>query len=211
MPKSRPLPPLERLNQLLKVVEIPENKLGEWSGLVWKVNRRGPARAGSVAGHLQQASCSQKRKDWTVGVDGVLYYASRVIYYMTTGEDPGKAQVDHIDQNWLNNNLWNLRLDIDGNVQKVNIPKRRDNTSGVVGVCWDKLTGKWKAQVQENGKRKYLGHYNCKVEAARVVNDKWIEMGWDKKGRELNDLESIECSCKCCVRAPRGSYSSLTI
>lgn len=204
MPKFRPLPPLERLNQLLKVVEIPEEKYGVWSGLVWKVWRGGTAQAGSVAGSLRQHPTSPKRKDWRVSVDWVDYYASRVVYYMTTGEDPGDVEVDHEDQNWLNNNSWNLRLDVDGSVQPVNRPKQRSNTSGVVGVSWEKSRGKWVAKVRENGKKRHLGYFVCKAEAARVVNDKWIEMGWDKKGRELNDLESIECSCECCVRgAPR--------
>ena len=200
MPNHRPLPPLERLHELLKVVEIPEDKYGIWSGLVWKVRRNGTKGVGSVAGTLRKNPHNPKRKDWLVMVDGVNYLASRVIYYTATGEDPGDIQVDHEDQNWLNNNAWNLRLDVDGNVQQVNKPKRRDNTSGVVGVSWHKLARKWRAQVQANGKRRNLGTYNCKIEAARVVNDKWVEMGWDKLGRDLNDLESIECSCECCVR-----------
>jgi hypothetical protein len=199
MTNHRPLPPLERLNELLKVVEVPPEKYGVCSGLVWKVSRRNRQRAGSVAGTPQQAKTNPKRKDWAVKVDGIQYLASRVIYYMTTGEDPGDVQVDHEDQNWLNNNAWNLRLDVDGSVQPINRPKYRSNTSGVVGVSWDKSKGKWMAYAQVNGKRKTLGRYNCKAEAARVVNEKWIEMGWDKLGRELNDLESIECSCECCV------------
>lgn len=194
---TRALPSLKRLNELLEVVEIPEDKLGEWSGLVWKVSR-GRRRAGSVAGCLKQNTTNPNRKDWKVNVDGVIYFASRVIYYMTTSEDPGDAQVDHKDQNWLNNNARNLRLDVDNDVQKVNRSKQRNNTSGVVGVCWSKREKKWMAFVQENGKKKNLGYFVCKIEAARVVNDKWIEMGWDKKGRELNNIESIVCNCKNC-------------
>lgn len=196
--KFRPLPPLELLNERLRIVEIPPGKYGEWSGLVWQVNR-GPARVGSVAGCLSQNPGNPKRKDWKVRIDGVDYLASRVIYYTATGEDPGEAQVDHEDQNWLNNNAWKLRLDVDRSVQQVNSPKPRNNTSGVVDVCWDKSNGKWMAKVSEDGKLKYLGRYNCKIEAARVVNEKWIEMEWDKKGRELNDLKNINCNCRSCV------------
>jgi hypothetical protein len=198
MKATRALPSLERLNELLIVVEIPPEKYGVWSGLIWKVRRSGTKGVGSVAGTPQQAANNPERKNWAVTVDGARYYVSRLIYYMTTGEDPGDVQVDHIDQNWLNNNAWNLRLDVDGSVQKVNSPKRRDNISGVVGVYWHKSVGKWTARVLENGKRKHLGYFVCKIEAARVVNDKWKEMGWDKKGRELNDLESIVCNCKSC-------------
>lgn len=199
MTKFNPLPPLERLRELFEIVEIPEDRFGERSGLVRKVSR-GNQRAGGVAGNLRQHSSNPERKDWVVRLDGVNYYASRVIYCMATGEDPGDVEVDHEDKNWLNNNSWNLRLDVDGSVQKVNRSKYKNNTSGVVGVYWNKSSGKWMAQVNENGKRKNLGRFTCKIEATRVVNDKWIEMGWDKKGRELNDLESVECSCECCVR-----------
>jgi hypothetical protein len=113
-----PLPPLERLNELLEVVEIPEDKFGEWSGLVWKVSRGGTAvRVGSRAGRLMRRKNRPERLDWQAEVDGVAYYVSRVIYYMAYGKDPGDAEVDHKDQNWLNNNAWNLRLDVDGDIQ----------------------------------------------------------------------------------------------
>ena len=198
MPKYKPLPPLERLNELFEVVEIPPSQYGTHSGLVWKVNRTGTARAGSVAGTPKPTSTNPNRVDWKVQVDNIQYVASRVIYYMTRGEDPGDAQVDHEDQNWLNNNAWNLRLDIDGSIQMVNIPKKRTNTSGVVGVSWSKARRKWQTMVRIEGKHTYLGSFTCKIEAARVVRDKWIELGWHELGRKLPDLESISCDCDAC-------------
>ena len=132
------MPPLERLNELLEVVEIPPDKFGKWSGLVWKINRTGKAKAGSVVGTLVPASNNPDRVDWRFSLSYVSYFASRVIYFMTYGEDPGDAEVDHKDQNWLNNNAWNLRLDVDGSIQKVNKAIQRNNTSGAVDVCWHK-------------------------------------------------------------------------
>jgi hypothetical protein len=198
MTNYRPLPPLERLHELLEVVEIPPNKYGIWSGLVRKVGRQGGGKAGSVAGSPHPSPSRPDRFDWTVTVDGVSYVASRVIYYMVHGTDPGGAQVDHKDQNWLNNNAWNLRLDVDGRIQMVNTPKPRDNTSGVVGVSWCTARRKWQTAVLIRGKRKHLGYYTCKIEAARVVRDKWIELGWDKLGRKLPDLNKIDCKCFAC-------------
>ena len=131
----------------------------------------------------------------------MAYYASRVIYYMTYGEDPGDVEVDHEDQNPLNNNAWNLRLDVDGGIQKVNTGIYRNNTSGVVGVYWYKKTRKWQAYVRIKPKLKHLGYFTCKIEAARVVNEKWIELGWPEMGRKLNDLETIACSCEKCYPA----------
>jgi hypothetical protein len=198
------MPPLERLNELFEVVEIPEDKFGKWSGLVWKVRRGGKANAGSVAGTPSPHSGDQDRVDWRVKVDGADYLASRVIYYMAYREDPGDVTVDHEDQNWLNNNAGNLRLDVDGDIQDVNKPMYRNNTSGVVGVYWNKATGKWHAQVRFKGKDIYLGLYACKIEAACVVNEKWIKLGWDKLGRKLNDLNQIRCDCGKCSASDDG-------
>jgi hypothetical protein len=199
MPKFKPLPPLERLHELLEVVEIPPDKYGVWSGLVWKVDRAGNAKAGSVAGSPNSIAKKNDRSDWRVGIEGTLYLVSRVIYYMTCGEDPGDKEVDHKDQNWLNNNKWNLRLDVEGSIQQINIPVYRNNTSGVMGVYWHKPMSKWKAQVLIKGQRKHLGYYACKLDAARVVRDKWVELGWDKVGRKLPDLNEVQCGCGACT------------
>jgi hypothetical protein len=198
MIKFNPLPPIERLNELLEVVKIPEDKYGVWSGLVWKVQRNNYVKAGSMAGSPSPDKNNPNRVNWRVRVDGIEYLASRVIYYMTRGEDPGDVQVDHEDQNWLNNNAENLRLDVNNSIQKVNSPMYRNNTSGVVGVYWEKATGKWAAKVRFKGKLKNLGRYTCKIEAARVVQDKWIELGWHELGRKLPDLAEVQCDCSCC-------------
>jgi HNH endonuclease len=153
MRNYRPLPPIERLNELLEVVEIPPNKFGRWSGLIWKVNRGGAARAGSVAGTPMPDTSNPDRIDWRVGLDGVKYVASRVIYFMVYGENPGNAQVDHEDQNWFNNNPGNLRLDVNGDIQQANRGILWNNTSGVVGVDWHKNARRWRAYA----KRKHLG------------------------------------------------------
>jgi len=192
-----PLPTLDRLNELLKVVEIPPDKYGKWSGLVRKVSR-GSQLAGSVAGSRRPCDKNPGRVNWVVSVDNIRYYASRVIYYMTYGENPGSAQIDHKDQNWLNNNARNLRIVVDSSVQKVNSPMYRNNISGVVGVHWNKVARKWQAEVRSESKKIYLGLFICKIEAAYAVNKTWIELGWTKVGRKLNDLQTVACSCEKC-------------
>lgn len=208
MTKFRPLPSLERLNELLEVVEIPPGKFGEWSGLVRKI-KRGQHQVGSVAGSRERSSTQPDRVEWRVRVDGVKYIASRIIYYMTHGEGPGDVEVDHEDQNPLNNNAWNLRLDVKGDIQKVNQKMRRDNTSGAVGVYWHKINGKWIAQVQIESKLKNLGCFTCKIEAAHTVNKKWVELGWHKVGRKLNDLRQINCNCSRCVTNQAATAAEL--
>ena len=46
------------------------------------------------------------------------------------------------------------------------------------GVSWHKASNKWHAQIQKEGKRKYLGYYNDEEEAARKYDDAAGALGW---------------------------------
>jgi len=197
------LPPLERLNELLEIAPIPKSQIKIQSGLVWRVARGGTARAGSVAGSKRPDLKTPGRFDWQVKVDGRHYMASRVIYFMTNGVDPGELQVDHKDRNPLNNNVWNLRLGTEL-IQEHNRGPQSSNTSGVVGVCWDKNAKKWRVRLTYKGERFHLGLHTCKIEAARAYNNKAIELELDKIGKPLHDTTKLTCTCSNCVNAPRG-------
>jgi hypothetical protein len=66
--------------------------------------------------------------------------------------------VDHIDNNRLNNNINNLRFATFKENSR-NSKIRSDNTSGIKGVTFNKKMNKWMAQIQMDGKNKYLGLY----------------------------------------------------
>ena len=200
MTKHKPLPPLERLNELLEIVPIDPSQFETCSGLVWKVNQGTRGRAGNVAGTKRPNTKKQGRFDWKVKFDGRLYMASRVIYFMANGVDPGELEVDHEDQNSLNNNVCNLRLG-NSSLQRHNRGIQKNNTSGALGVSWHKSTRKWIAAIRNNQKKTHLGRYICKIEASLAYNNKVIELGLDKIGKPLNDLETLECNCaQCCSR-----------
>ena len=78
-----------------------------------------------------------------------------------------RRQVDHINNCGCDNRKVNLRLATPGN-QKANSGLRTNNTSGVVGVSWDKSTGGWRARIHVNGKDTYLGCYNDFEEAVKA-------------------------------------------
>jgi hypothetical protein len=200
MTKPIALPPIEQLNELFEIVPIPKSQIGTHSGLVWKIKRNGTKGIGSVAGNKRPSSITPGRFDWVVYVDGRYYTTSRVIYLMANGVDPGEFQVDHEDQNPLNNNVWNLRL-LTSSPQCHNKKPRIDNKSGAVGVSQRK-NGKWQAELVDKGKHFYLGTHTCLIEAARVVNDKILELGLDKIGKPLIDLESLERGCSNSEHAP---------
>ena len=80
---------------------------------------------------------------------------------------PNNKQVDHINRDKLNNRKSNLRICM----AKENYRNRganSRNTSGVIGVCFDKKSNKWKSQIWVDGKSIYLGTYEDKNEAIKV-------------------------------------------
>ena len=199
MPKHIPLPPLEQLNELFEIVPIAESQFGIQSGLVWKVNRGTRGRAGNAAGYLRPNSKSKGRFDWKLKINKREYFMSRIVFYMASGIDPGELQVDHLDQNPLNNNVKNLRLG-DDSLQGHNKGTKSNNTSGANGVSKHKETNKWVAYLKHKRKQFYLGLYTCKIEAAHAVNNKVIELNLDKIGKPLHDLEALNCNCNACYK-----------
>lgn len=79
-------------------------------------------------------------------------------------------QVDHINQDKLDNRRANLRLCTDTE-NKRNSPLRKDNTSGYKGVYFEKSKRKWHTHIAINGKIIYLGLYETAEEGARVYDD----------------------------------------
>ena len=78
-----------------------------------------------------------------------------------------KIVVDHIDNNSLNNNLYNLQLI----TVRENCSKDKKGISKHTGVTLHKATGKWQSQIQINGKYKYLGLFTDEKEAAQVYQN----------------------------------------
>ena len=97
---ARELPNVEVLNELLTVDSSSP------SGLTWRVNRRGTAKAGTKAGTV--ATSGTGANFWSVRVNGILFQAHRLIWKMINGNDPVNV-IDHIDGNPLNNNVSNLQ------------------------------------------------------------------------------------------------------
>ena len=78
---------------------------------------------------------------------------------------PKGKLVDHVNGNQLDNQKQNLRLCTHAeNLQ--NRGPTKSNTSGFKGVCFDKNLKKWRAQIGFKMKRRYIGSFNTKKEAA---------------------------------------------
>ena len=93
-----------------------------------------------------------------------MFRAHRLVWLYVHGRFP-TAFVDHINNIRHDNRLNNLR-ECSHAENNLNIGKRCDNSSGIIGVTWHKETNKWRVRAQVDGKDFSLGLYPTKEEAA---------------------------------------------
>ena len=102
----------------------------------------------------------------------------RVIWAMHYGQWPTK-NIDHIDGNKANNAITNLReVTAQENSKNSRMPK--NNTSGHVGVNFNKQSGKWKAYIKVSGKWVYLKTYANIEDAIAARQAAEIKYGFHK-------------------------------
>lgn len=92
-------------------------------------------------------------------------------------QDGDRREVDHINNNTLDNRRENLRI-----VTKTENRANRRSLRGVSkykGVVFDKSVEKWKASIGLNGKHINLGRFKSEDEAARAYDLKAIELYGD--------------------------------
>lgn len=87
---------------------------------------------------------------------------------------PKGMVVDHIDRNRLNNLSSNLRL-VTYSQNGMNKGKQSNNTSGIVGVSWDKSRNKWEAHIKINKKKLHLGRFKNKEDAINARKEAEIK------------------------------------
>lgn len=104
----------------------------------------------------------------SVGYAARRVYPGRKYIYMhrlIMGESDHDREIDHINRNGLDNRRSNLRV-VNRSFNMANTGLRSTNTSGAKGVYWDKSRDKWTAEITVNYKKKYLGRFNDKNDAA---------------------------------------------
>jgi len=114
--------------------------------------------------------------NWCVLIEAHTVYAVRTgprpkqssirMHRVIMGEPVG-LQVDHRDGDGLNNRRDNLRVATSSqNAQ--NQRRSSANLSGHKGVGFHKTSGKWRARIKLNGKRKHLGYFDTPEDAHEV-------------------------------------------
>jgi len=122
--------------------------------MYWRVSR-GRAKAGDLCG------LPDKDGYLRVRVDKRNHMIHRVAWLMEHGTEP-ECVLDHINGVRDDNRIENLRaVSHAGNAQNKHKAMSHSNCD-LLGVCWDKATGKFMASIIANGKKFNLGRFEDK-------------------------------------------------
>ncbi len=102
-------------------------------------------------------------------IDGKRCLAHRLAFLYMTGVLP-KNEVDHINGDGSDNRWINLRLVTHTENQR-NKRLVENNTSGHVGVSWNKRENKWRSYITVNMKQLHLGYFYDIKNAIEVRKD----------------------------------------
>jgi len=140
------------------VTELTQAKLKELfdydplvGDLVRKTTVASNAKVGDIAGKAMPRGYIQVR------IETKSYLAHRLIFLLMTGRWP-KHEIDHIDHDTGNNRWGNLREATRGENSK-NQSSNSRNTSGHIGVCWDKNRKKWEAKINVKRRNVHIGRF----------------------------------------------------
>lgn len=138
--------------------------------LTWRVSLSNRVKVGDAA------ACKDSRGYSQVKIKGNLYRIHRIIMLMVNGVFP-PSDIDHVNRNRSDNRLCNLRC-VTRSENMRNAKKPSNNTSGYVGVRWNKRLSKWEARIKANGKHIYLGCFNGIKDAIAARKAAEIKFGF---------------------------------
>jgi hypothetical protein len=126
-----------------------------------KSNRELKTRLNNLGYYIIFLSINGKNKGFTI---------HRLVAMTFFEEDITKKQIDHIDGDRKNNFFQNLRI-CTNTQNNYNKAKYKNNQSGYKGIYWNTEKNKWRAQIQVDGKRKFLGHFTDKEAAYEAYKE----------------------------------------
>lgn len=108
------------------------------------------------------------------------YREHRLIWEMHNGPISDEMQIDHVNHVRDDNRIENLRL-VNQSENNKNLTMKRNNSSGVIGVSFDKLRGKWTSYINNgNKKRVSLGRFDSFEDAVKARKKAEVIYGYHK-------------------------------
>ncbi|WPJ68550.1 hypothetical protein OMDBNIEC_00064 [Salmonella phage STP-SP5] len=148
--------------------------------LYWKISPNPRILIGDPSGYL--------RSDGYLAIEynGKVYKAHRIVWEMFNGPIPEGMEIDHIWHDRQDNRIENLRLVLKHDNSK-NRSMNVNNTSGVTGVCWDKRSAKWLAQITVKGRTIHLGYFNDFELAVKARKQAEVEHKFHRNHGKVKD------------------------
>ena len=132
---------------------------------------------------VSEASKSNKSRYAKVDICGDTYLLHRVIWLYEYGEFP-HGQIDHINGNKKDNSISNLRV-VNTHENSLNQATPKNNSTGFVGIYFDKIKRRYRARISDNGKRVSLGSFVRLSDAVRARLDAESVYGYhENHGRD---------------------------
>jgi len=124
----------------------------------WLISSAKCIKVGDIAGSLDKGYVK-------IQINKKIYFAHRLAWLYMTGEMP-KDVIDHINGIRNDNRICNLREATGQQNSHNQIKPFKNNTTGRLGVTFDKTTNKFLAQIRLNTKTKYIGRFSTLEEAS---------------------------------------------
>ena len=148
----------ELTQERLKEVLYYDREMGVFTWLV----DRGSVKAGDIAGCMNSGGYIQ------IMIDGELYIASVLAWFYVEEYWPENI-IDH-ENRIRSDNRWSNLRHVTYQCNNRNRRMLKNNTSGVTGVNFNKITNKWQSQISINNKNRSLGHYK---DFDKAVKARW--------------------------------------
>lgn len=135
---------------------------------------------------------NKKIKTNSANCVGILYNGQRffVVYHRLIwcyyyGKWPeSNLVIDHKNGDHYNNTIENLRL-VTAAENNKNRSTPKNNTSGHVGVFWEKRRRKWYATISVNSKKVFLGYFEKKKDVIKARKEAETKYGYhENHGRD---------------------------
>jgi hypothetical protein len=153
----------------LSVIASQLNYDHETGLFTWKINKKGPAKAGHRAGAVHS------RGYITIRINGHDYLAHRLAWFIQYGTLNEYDQIDHINLDRKDNRIVNLRKATHAENCR-NTKVRSHSFSKLKGAHYHKVRKKYRARITIDKKQIWLGYFNTAEEAHAAYKEASLKL-----------------------------------